>query len=227
MKTPLLLLHGALGSKEQLLTLKEILGRDRQVFTVDFEGHGNSRSHEDFSIALFSQNIIGFLKEHAISKVDVFGYSMGGYVALNVAKQHTSLIQNIVTLGTKFEWTRSFAENEMKMLVPEQIQAKAPSFARRLEQLHGENWKNLVIKTSLLMRNLGDTPNLRKSDFEHIENRTLICLGELDKMSTIEESQEVANWLPNGAFQSISDFKHPIEVVSQDKLASIINKFLD
>ncbi|MGO3182212.1 MAG: alpha/beta fold hydrolase [Aequorivita sp.] len=227
MKTPLLLLHGALGSKEQFLPLQEILSSNREVFIMDFDGHGNSRSDKDFSIELFTQNVVQFLEEHNISKVDIFGYSMGGYVALNVAKEHPLLINDIVTLGTKFDWTKSFAEKEVKMLNPEQIQIKVPNFADRIEQLHGENWKIVVSRTAGMMTNLGDSPNLNQNDFEHIKNRSLICLGELDKMSTIEESEKVANWMPNANFQSIPNFKHPIEAVSNNKLASIINNFLD
>ncbi len=227
MKTPLLLLHGALGSRTQLLPLKEILSEKHDVFAINFEGHGNSISGNDFSIKLFTQNVILFMEELAVPKVDIFGYSMGGYVALNLARKYPLLTNSIITLGTKFNWTGSFAEKEVKMLNPEQIQIKVPNFATRLEELHGENWRDVVSKTALMMTNLGENSDLRKRDFEHIQNKTLICLGELDKMSTIEESQNVAHWLQNGTFQSIPNFKHPIEAISNDMLASIINEFLD
>lgn len=181
MKTPLLLLHGALGSKEQFLQLQDSLSEEREVFTINFEGHGNSKSNKDFSIELFTQNVVQFLEEHTISKIDVFGFSMGGYVALNLAKEYPLLLNNIITLGTKLDWTRGFAEKEVKMLDPEQIRIKVPSFAERLEQLQGENWKNVVSKTAIMMTNLGDNPNLCQKDFEHITNKTLICLVNLIK----------------------------------------------
>lgn len=227
MKLPLLLLHGALGSKEQLIVLRKMLSEKREVYTLNFEGHGNWKNDNDFTIELFSKNVVGFLQEHDISKVDIFGYSMGGYVALNVAKENPLLVNNIITLGTKFNWTRSFAEMEVKMLNPEQIQIKVPNFASRLNQLHGENWKNVVSKTALMMTALGNSPSLTPNDFKDIRNRILICLGALDKMSTIEESKNVADWMPNGEFKAISNFKHPIEAVPNDQLASIINEFLD
>src|SRR5690606_24344812 len=118
---PLLLLHGALGSSEQFLPLQEILSSDREVFTMDFEGHGKSESKGNFTIELFTQNVIDFLKENKILKVDIFGYSMGGYVALNLASNYTDLAGKIITLGTKFDWPTAFAEKEIKMLNPHQI----------------------------------------------------------------------------------------------------------
>lgn len=227
MKIPLLLLHGALGCKEQLLPLQKILSEKWEILTLDFEGHGNLKSNKDFSMDLFTQNVMDFLEQLGISNINIFGYSMGGYVAFNLAKKHPFLVNKIITLGTKFEWTPSFAEKEVKMLNPEKIQVKIPSFAGRLEQLHGENWKGVVFKTALMMPDLGNTPNLKEKNFRSISNKSLICLGELDKMATIEESQNVASWLPNGNFQLISNFKHPLEAISFEKLALIINKHLN
>ncbi|MDN3723853.1 alpha/beta hydrolase [Aequorivita sp. SDUM287046] len=227
MKNPILLLHGALGSREQFLPLQEILSSHRKVFTMDFEGHGKLESENIFSIELFTQNISDFLTENGISKIDIFGYSMGGYVALNFARKQPNLVDKIITLGTKFEWTPAFAEKEMQMLNPAKIEEKVPSFAARLKQLHGEqNWKRLVANTAEMMQHLGRDTTLKLDDLAEIKNRVLICLGELDVMSTEIESITVANALPNGKFHKIENLKHPIESAPVDKIASIINNFL-
>lgn len=227
MKNPILLLHGALGSSKQLILLQEILNSEREVLVMDFEGHGNSESEANFSIELFTQNILDFLEENKISKVDIFGYSMGGYVALNLALKNPDLIGKIITLATKFDWTPTFAEKEIKMLDPDNIQTKVPAFAERLKQMHGtENWKNVVLKTAKMMENLGENPNLKEADFREISTSTLICLGELDSMSTQIESIDVSNWLQNGQFKAIDNLKHPIETAPIDKIADITNNFI-
>ena len=227
MKNPILLLHGALGSTEQLIPLQKNLSSERTVFRMDFDGHGNFKSENNFSIPLFAQNVIDFLKEKDISKIEIFGYSMGGYVALHFASKFPNFIEKIITLGTKFDWTPEFAEKEIKMLNPSQIQEKVPAFAERLQQLHGtKNWKNVVLKTAGMMQNLGANPVLNEENLQQIENKTLICLGGLDKMATVEESQTVANLLPNGEFKLIDNFKHPIETVPAEELSAIIKDFL-
>ena len=227
MNTPLLLLHGALGSKIQLLQLQQILSKTREVHILDFEGHGDSLGKLDFSISAFRENVVSYLQESNIKKVDVFGYSLGGYVALDAAYHYPSLFRNIMTLGTKFSWTPDFAAHEIKMLNAEKIQEKVPAFAQRLQDLHGiERWKDVVAKTASFMENLGAHPTLTKTEFAHISNRVLICLGEMDKMVTKEESVEVARQLQNGSFRMIDTFKHPIESVPTAELAHIINEFL-
>ncbi len=227
MKTPIILLHGALGCKEQLVSLQEKLALEREVFIMDFDGHGKSKSKTDFSIEIFTQNVFDFLREKKISKIDIFGYSMGGYVALNFALKHPGLVGKIITLGTKFDWTPTFAEKEIKMLNPETIQMKVPAFAERLKQLHGtENWKNVVEKTAKMMENLGKYPTMNEVDFQKINTSTLICLGELDVMSTEIESKNVSKCLQNGQFQLIENLKHPIEMAPLDKIVAIINSFI-
>lgn len=227
MKNPILLLHGALGSKEQLVPLQERLSSEREVIIMNFEGHGKSKSETNFSIELFTQNVVDFLKEKKISKVDIFGYSMGGYVALNLTLKHPNLVEKIMTLGTKFDWAPKFAEKEVKMLNPDTIQMKVPAFAERLKELHGtDNWKNVVLKTAQMMRDLGENPIFKEEDFQKINTPTLICLGELDTMSTQLESKNVSNWLQNGQFLEIENLKHPIEIAPLDNIVSIIYNFL-
>ena len=47
-----------------------------------------------------------------ITRADIFGYSMGGYVALHAARRHPERIGSIMTLGTKFAWDTPTAEKE-------------------------------------------------------------------------------------------------------------------
>lgn len=201
MKTPILLLHGALGSKAQFIPLQKILAKQHEVYSLNFDGHGNSKSGNDFSIDLFTRNVFEFLNEKKLSKIAVFGYSMGGYVAFNLALKHPGFIEKIITLGTKFDWNPEFAEKEIKMLNPQQMQLKVPAFVKQLQHLHGaENWKNVVEKTATMMLSLGNNPPLKKENFQQIEIETLLCLGEFDRMASISESENVANWLPNAIF---------------------------
>src|SRR5690606_942962 len=101
-----LLLHGALGCKKQFEDLQKILSENPKIHALDFDGHGENHSDESFSMELFSKNILNFLNEKNIEKTDVFGYSMGGYAALCLAKKQPERLGKIMTLGTKFLWDK-------------------------------------------------------------------------------------------------------------------------
>jgi len=228
MKSRLLLLHGALGSKNQFDELKEILQKNFEVFAMNFEGHGGLPVENKFSIDLFSNNVLAFLKENNLEKIDVFGYSMGGYVAMNLAVNHPTLISKIITLGTKFNWTSEGVEKEVQLLNPGIIEVKVPKFAHQLAEIHSDdNWKIVMQRTADMMYGLGNGKKIQLHQLEKVKQDVLITVGGKDVMVTIEESESVAEVLVNGELLVIDEFQHPIEKVDKQKLASIIYNFIN
>ncbi|PHR36698.1 MAG: alpha/beta hydrolase [Fluviicola sp.] len=222
-KPNLLLLHGALGSKAHFDSLRNLLSDQFNVIDLNFEGHGNQITDNEFSIELFADNVLALLKEQNITKTDIFGYSMGGYVGLKLALSHPELVGKILTLGTKFNWTKAVSEQEVRKLNPEIIAAKVPVFAQRLEELHSaDSWKIVVNKTAKMMLDLGNGKKISDASLAQLNNQITIGIGELDNMVTLEESQRIAELLPNGKLEIISGFKHPIEQIDVQELANFI-----
>ena len=227
MTTPIILLHGAIGSKTQLSSLKEALSPKHSVYDLDFSGHGGRPVPEQLSIPDFADEITEQVAALGFSQVDIFGYSMGGYVALFLARYRLEIVRRIVTLGTKLHWDPLTAEKEMRMLDPEKIKEKVPQFAEALAKRHGtDNWEPLLERTATLLHGLGNGQALRESDFRQIQQRTLILLGDADNMVTREESELIAGLLPNGNFQLLEGAKHPIEQVPVGALVTAIQDFL-
>lgn len=227
MKQKILLLHGALGTKDQFNSLKEKLSAVFEVHTLDFEGHGERASDKDFTMRLFTENVVDYLNANEITRTHVFGYSMGGYVGLNVARSHPALIGKIVTLGTKFAWTKETAEQEIKMLNPEKIEEKVPAFANKLAAIHTKNdWKDVMRKTAKMMYKLGTGEKLTEQELSEIKQQVLIGIGDKDRMVSQEESSGSATILPNGRLIIIANSQHPIEKVEEEVLRSIIVDFI-
>jgi pimeloyl-ACP methyl ester carboxylesterase len=213
---PVLLLHGALGANTQLEKIKLVLEQNgRVVFSMDFSGHhGRPYSIHGFGIDAFAMDVYDFLEEHSLSQVDIFGYSMGGYVALWLAYQRPELIGQIITFGTKFDWSPASAEKEIKKMNPEKIQEKIPAFAQILERRHQPNdWKEVLYRTAEMMKQLGHQPLLTEEIIGKIKNKTLVCLGDQDEMADLGYSKAVAKMLPNGEFRLLENTGHAIEAM--------------
>jgi pimeloyl-ACP methyl ester carboxylesterase len=222
----LLFLHGALGSAENFTELTQLLASDFEVFTLDFEGHGlNQTSDDPLTIAGFAQQVLYFLDENKIEKMNIFGYSMGGYVGLYLAKHHTERIERLFTLATKLDWTIEGSQKEASLLNPEIIKEKVPKFAAALEKLHGNNWGNLMFKTAEMMLELGKTPAMKNGDFSQITTPTLMAVGDKDNMVSIEETLIVYRQLLTGQFLVLPNTQHPIERVNQEELAHQLRKY--
>jgi len=221
----LLLLHGALGSKEQLEQLKTTLSTRFTVHTLNFDGHGDTASERPFSIGLFAQNVREYLDEQQIQTCTIFGYSMGGYVALKLAQEQPARVDRIITLGTKLAWTPEIAAKETALLNPAKIEEKVPKFAAALAQLHPD-WKQVILKTASCMTDLGNQPALSETNFHEINIPVTLLLGSEDVMVTREETETVAHQLPDAHFELVDGWQHPIERVNTDELAAIINRLL-
>lgn len=223
----LLLLHGAIGAKDQLKPLAELLKNIFTVHSFNFSGHGGKAfAEEPFSIAAFTNEVEAYLSARQIKEASVFGYSMGGYVALYLAKQKPELFSEIVTLATKFYWDETVAAKETKMLSAETIMEKVPVFAEELKQRHHPNdWKLVLENTKAMLLQMGKQNPLQLTDYSAIYQPVLLLVGDTDKMVTREETEAVQNALPNSRFQLLEQTSHPIEKVNVALLANIICEF--
>lgn len=228
MTNPVLLLHGALGSKTQLDPLKVALeASGRTVYSLNFSGHSGESFRKDFGIETFADDVLRFMQAQGLKTADIFGYSMGGYVALWLAHQHPSSAGRIVTLGTKFDWTPESAEREVKKVDPQKIEEKIPAFARILQHRHIPNdWKELLHKTAAMMTALGHKPLLTLEIMETITHDVTVLLGDQDDMADLMFSKKVAEALPHGKFASLEKTPHPIERVDVKFLHRVLTESL-
>ncbi len=222
----IILLHGAIGAKDQLEPLAvELKQQGYTVFTLSFSGHGQTPFATNFGIEQFALELEQFITVNHLQQPTVFGYSMGGYVALYLAKQQPTLLGNIITLGTKFEWSPEISAKETKMLDSKTILEKVPKFAEALQKRHGHDWELLLQKTAEMMIELGNKNTLSLNDFASIENKVLIGLADKDNMVTLEETTTVYKQLKNGAMYMLPNTKHPIETVDSKLLAELVTRF--
>ncbi len=224
----IILLHGAIGATDQLEPLAAALEQKQfRVHRFSFSGHGNVRFREQFGIGQFAAELEEFILEQGLEKPAVFGYSMGGYVALYVAKTKPQALSTVISLGTKFAWSPEIAAKEIKMLDANTILEKVPKFAEALKARHGDGWQTLLQKTSEMMISLGHEPALKEDDFPLIEQNVLVGLADHDTMVSLDETLHVFKALKQADLYMLPRTKHPIETVNAPMLAEIITHYLN
>ena len=212
----IILLHGALGASAQLEPLAAALGARMRTFRMDFEGHGDAPAVErPFRMQHFAENVLELLDREHLDRVSIFGYSMGGYVALLLGAAHPERFTRVVTLGTKFRWDPATAEREARRLDPAAIRAKVPKFADDLARRHDSagGWERVLAATADLLRDLGEHPPLTDAVLASIRQPVRVLVGDRDNTVSVDESREAASVLGNGELVVLSDTPHPIEQV--------------
>jgi pimeloyl-ACP methyl ester carboxylesterase len=223
-------LHGALGTSQDLAPLMDIFREKKlKVHSFNFSGHGKeSISPHEFRIELFAKDLDTFIKQNNIQNPIIFGYGIGGYVALYYQSFYeSSNAAMICTYGTKFNWTEKSVQKELLFLDPEYIENKLPQVAELLTTKHGVSWKQLVISTSHMMQNLEKLDGLRKEDVEDISIPVLFLLGDQDRVVTSEETTLTCSWIKGAKFKSVSHSKHELERSNLKEIVDIILEALE
>jgi pimeloyl-ACP methyl ester carboxylesterase len=227
MNQSIVLLHGALGSQQQLEPLKEVLQKTYLVHSFNFIGHGGNEIPDTLSMNDMVEQLRQYIEANipADHELTLFGYSMGGYAALLLASKNVCKIDRIITLGTKLDWNVAQAENEIKMLNPAIIEEKIPAFAQELKTRHQPaDWKLLLEKTAEMIRDLGENQYLNSSTYAHIHCPCKLMVGDKDKMVTLDETVNAHKCITGSRLSVLPSTPHPIEKVDMHCLElEIIN----
>ncbi|MEO6833671.1 MAG: alpha/beta hydrolase [Chitinophagaceae bacterium] len=223
----IILLHGALGAASSMYSLSRALDKIAVVHVLDFSGHGESRWPEEaFSLSLFENDVLRFMKARDIESAYFFGYSLGGYVALKLAQNHAQRVKGIITLATKFDWTEVICKRESSMLDVDLLEEKAPRFIKSLIKIHQRNdWKIVVAATQEFLAEM-HLQRFSASDFSTITTPVCLMVGDSDKMVSIQETMNAWHQLPTSEFAVLPGCNHPLEQVNKELLRILVERFL-
>lgn len=76
------------------------LAQDRPVVLVDYGGVGRSSGETPDSMQGMGRDIIAFIRALGAKQVDIFGFSIGGMVAQQIALDAPELVRRLILVGT-------------------------------------------------------------------------------------------------------------------------------
>ncbi|MBZ5550874.1 MAG: alpha/beta hydrolase [Acidobacteriia bacterium] len=117
---PLVLVHGLGGRALDFAPLMLTLAREHRVFALDLLGYGGSdRPDVNYSVTLETGILRQFLESQGLTHFDLAGWSMGGWISLNLTSQYPDRVRRLILLdsaGMKF--TPSF---DLRLLAPHTV----------------------------------------------------------------------------------------------------------
>ncbi len=235
---PLVLLHGALSAiGTSFGKLLPVFAETRQVIAVEQQAHGRTADIDrPLTIAQMAEDTAALLQYIGIEHVDIFGYSMGSGIALQIAIKHPDLVRKLVPAAVTYN-NDGFHPGliaGMESLKPEHM-AGTPwqeEYARIAPK--PEDWSTLVAKVKQLNRQIPDLP---PEAIQSIKAPTLIIIGDSDIVRP-EHAVEMFRLLgggvpgdsvglPNSQLAVLPGTTHVTLVQRADWLLSMIPAFLD
>jgi pimeloyl-ACP methyl ester carboxylesterase len=99
--TPIVLLQHFMGNLDTYdPAITDALARDREVILTDNAGVGRSTGAAPDTVAGMARDAASLVEALGLERVDLFGFSMGGYVAQQIAVDRPELVRRLILVGT-------------------------------------------------------------------------------------------------------------------------------
>ena len=187
---PLVLLHGAYMTIEAMGPLLDGLAAGNEVIAVEQQGHGRTADVDrPISYEQMADDTAALIGRLAIGQADVFGYSMGGGIALQLAIRHPALVRKLVVAAASFrhDGMHAIALEMFPSITPEMFAGSPIEDAYKRTAPNPGDFPKLVAKLTAL----DTTPYAWPEDaIRAIPAPTLIVLGDSDGI-TLEHAVEL------------------------------------
>ena len=240
---PVMLIHGFGGDKETWLLMAPRL-RGCPMVLLDLPGHGASTvvGRDAASPAAMGRNVVAALDALGHERVHLVGNSMGGGIALWVARHHAARIASLTLVASvapelaESELTRALARGE-NLLIPggddpdkfiKLVVEKPPRVPR-------------AIKRYVAARRAAARPVLEElfrgwafaapehglpPDLEAIEHSTLIIHGARDRIIHPDTARKVVKRLPRARLEVLEGIGHVPQLEAPGVVARLIHRHL-
>ena len=236
---PLVLLHGAFSAiGTSFGKILPQLAETRQVIAFELQAHGRTA---DIDRPLTSENmaddVAAAIQQLGLQRADIFGYSMGAFVALNVVLRHPQVVRKLVLASVSYTLSgvHPGLMEGLGEMTPD-IMLGSPWHAEYMKIApHPEHFARLFAKKTEMDR---QTHDLSAEDIRGINAPNLLIIGDSDLIRP-EHAVEMFRLLgggvfgdtpaglPNSQLAVLPGTSHVTVVDRSELLVPMITSFLD
>jgi pimeloyl-ACP methyl ester carboxylesterase len=229
--------------------LVDDIAAEREVILFDASGVGSSTGQTPNTVREYARDALAFIDALKLTNIDLFGFSLGGFVSQEVTLQRPYLVRRLILAGTGPQggrgfhaWsgqTRSHAHKEQQgaedllylfFSPSESSRAKGMEYVGRIFSREQDR----DAPTSLAVRDaqieaIADwgIPDLGKfARLAAIGQPTLVANGNHDVMVPTPNSYLLAGHLPNAELVIYPDANHGFLFQYPHEFAGEVNRFL-
>jgi pimeloyl-ACP methyl ester carboxylesterase len=193
---PLVVLHGAYMNIPSMGAIIPKLAQTRRVYALEFQGHGRTTDIDrPITYPNLADDVAAFMDAVGLQKADVFGYSMGAIVGLQLAIRHSAKVNKLAAASVAYDiegW-----QPEFKAVIPQlsvEMMLETP-FAKDYEKLapNPAGFPELARKMIALEKE----PMAWADDVKALKLPVLIITSDAD-VATLEHSVSMFRLLGGG-----------------------------
>ena len=233
---PLVVLHGAYMNIPTMGAIIPRLAKTHRVYAVELQGHGRTTDIDrPITYPNMADDVAAFMNAVGLQKADVFGYSMGAVVGLQLAIRHPAKVNKLVAASVAYDvegWQPVFKDFIPQMTVEMVLQMP---FAKEYPKLaaNPNGFPELARKLIALEKE----PMAWEADVKAMKTPVLIITGDAD-VATLEHSVtmfrllgggimgDMGKPLPASRLADLPATAHTAVITQPDLLLAFIEPFL-
>ena len=171
----------------------------------------------EFSPFTFKEKLLAALKENNITKISLFGLSLGGFVASEFASGHKDLIDKVILVGIRKKYKAEDLEKTKEQLKRNKRGFLYKVYSQCFYKKEDMRWfrENLLkayceeFDLDYLLKTLDylEKTEIRPELLGEIKKITIIH-GEKDSIAPIGEAMDISKNLPHAKFVCVKDTGH-------------------
>ncbi|MBK9029772.1 MAG: alpha/beta fold hydrolase [Myxococcales bacterium] len=241
--TPLVMIHGFGGDKETWLLMAPWV-RQRPLLIIDLPGHGASTliDRGRATPAAMGAAIVGALDAAGVARAHLCGNSMGGGIALWIARNHPARVASLVLVASaapelaESELTRALARGE-NLLIPgaedsdrfmRMVVEKPPKVPRAIQRYVAARRAAARTELEEMFRGWVEaTPATGlPRDLDAIDQPTLIVHGRCDRIIHVDTARKVAAAVPHSRLRVLDGIGHVPQLEAPRAVAELVRDHL-
>ena len=221
--TPLLLVHG-LGARSEdwSAMIPALAAKGFHVYVPDLLGFGRSAQPDvSYSIAVQEKAVTEFMKAVGLTRADVGGWSMGGWIAMKLALDHPELVDRLVvydsagiyfpaTFGADLFVPADAAGVKRLMTILSPHPRQMPDFVTKalVRKFADTGW--VINRSMAAMTNGRDLLDFRLQD---MQRPTLVVWGSQDELIPLSSGKKIHELIPGSVLNVVEGCGHlaPLE----------------
>ena len=201
----------------------------RRVIVFDNQGIGASEGKTPLSVEAMARDAVAFIRALGFAQVDLFGFSLGGFISQVIAQEEPQLVRKIILAGTgpaggtgidlvTSVTIRDMVKGGLTFRHPEYYlfftgtpngRKSARQFLARLKERSENRDKPVSIAAfRAQLKAIRAWGRQRPADLSRIHHPVLVANGEHDKMVPSSNSVDLARRLPHAELVLYEDAGH-------------------
>jgi pimeloyl-ACP methyl ester carboxylesterase len=234
---PVVLVHGLGGRSEDFANLAPHLERaGYRVYTPDLLGFGQSEEPHNASYSIQDQAelMVGFFDTVGLERVDLAGWSMGGWIAQKVAVDHPERVNRLILMdsaGLRMppDWdTRLFTPTTPAELdkLDAMLTPHPPAVPKFVAQDILKISANYAWVTKRALASMMTAKDVMDDDLPTLKMPVLILWGELDRITPLREGWAMHSLIPHSRLVVASGCGHSAPASCTDQFGPEFIHFL-